>query len=105
MRRNLFWLSDEQWARIEPHLPTDVRGVERVDDRRVISGIEAALAHRKCIQQAQGLQAYRNSLRQVGAKLSRLCLPRRCLSYQSALAAHPIKEQRVTGVTKSRPTL
>src|SRR5215467_13494736 len=39
MRANLFWLSDEQWARIEPHLPTDVRGVERVDDRRVISGI------------------------------------------------------------------
>ena len=39
MRRNLFWLNDEQWARIEPHLPTDVRGVERVDDRRVISGI------------------------------------------------------------------
>jgi len=39
MRRNLFWLSDEQWASIEPHLPTDVRGKERVDDRRVISGI------------------------------------------------------------------
>src|SRR4051794_28821368 len=39
MRRNLFWLSDEQWSRIEPHLPTDVRGVERSDDRRVISGI------------------------------------------------------------------
>ena len=39
MRRNLFWLSDEQWARIEPHLPTDVRGKQRVDDRRVISGI------------------------------------------------------------------
>ena len=34
-----FWLSNEQWKRIEPHLPTDVRGVERVDDRRVISGI------------------------------------------------------------------
>src|SRR5215831_17067385 len=31
MRKNLFWLSDEQWARIEPHLPTDVRGVERAD--------------------------------------------------------------------------
>jgi transposase len=30
MRRNLFWLSDGQWSRIEPHLP---------DDRRVISGI------------------------------------------------------------------
>ena len=39
MGRKLFWLSDEQWVRIEPHLPSDVRGVERVDDRRVISGI------------------------------------------------------------------
>ena len=39
MRGNLFWLSDEQWCRIEPHLPRDVRGKERVDDRRVISGI------------------------------------------------------------------
>src|SRR5450755_4414412 len=39
MSRKLFWLSNEQWARIEPQLPTDVRGVERVDDRRVISGI------------------------------------------------------------------
>ncbi len=39
MRKKLFWLSDEQWRRIEPRLPTDVRGVERADDRRVISGI------------------------------------------------------------------
>jgi len=39
MRRNLFWLSDEQWHQIEPFLPTDVRGKDRVDDRRVISGI------------------------------------------------------------------
>ena len=39
MSRNLFWLSDEQWERIEPHLPTDVRGVERQDDRRIVSGI------------------------------------------------------------------
>jgi transposase len=43
MRRNLFWLSDEQWARIEPHLPTDVRGVERADDRRGTSGIVQVL--------------------------------------------------------------
>jgi hypothetical protein len=43
MRRNLFWLSDQQWKRIEPHLPTDVRGVERADDRRVISGIVQVL--------------------------------------------------------------
>ena len=39
MRSNLFWLSDEQWRQIEPHLPTDVRGKPREDDRRVISGI------------------------------------------------------------------
>ena len=46
MRKNLFWLSDEQWKRIEPQLPTDVRGVERVDDRRVISGIVHVLKKR-----------------------------------------------------------
>jgi transposase len=39
MRGNLFWLGDEQWSRIQPFLPTDVRGKDRVDDRRVISGI------------------------------------------------------------------
>ena len=39
MRANLFWLDDDQWQQIEPHLPTDVRGRDRVDDRRVISGI------------------------------------------------------------------
>jgi transposase len=26
-----FWFSDAQWARIEPLLPTDVRGRKRVD--------------------------------------------------------------------------
>jgi transposase len=39
MRSNLFWLNDRQWERIRPLLPTDVRGKERADDRRVISGI------------------------------------------------------------------
>jgi transposase len=39
VRKNLFWLSDEQWERIERRLPTNVRGVGRADDRRVISGI------------------------------------------------------------------
>ncbi len=32
-------MSDQQWEKIEPLLPTDVRGKERADDRRVISGI------------------------------------------------------------------
>ena len=34
-----FWLSDEQWVRLKPLLPNKPRGVPRVDDRRVISGI------------------------------------------------------------------
>ena len=34
-----FWLSGAQFARIQPLLPNKVRGVPRVDDRRVISGI------------------------------------------------------------------
>ena len=36
---DFFWLSETQFARLEPLLPTDTRGKPRVDDRRVISGI------------------------------------------------------------------
>ena len=39
MDQSCFWLSDEQFSRLEPLLPTDTRGKPRVDDRRVISGI------------------------------------------------------------------
>lgn len=39
MSGDLFWLRDAQFAKIAPLLPTDTRGVKRVDDRRVISGI------------------------------------------------------------------
>jgi transposase len=38
-----FWLSDALWARLVPPLPNKARGVPRVDDRRVISGIIVAL--------------------------------------------------------------
>ena len=31
-----FWLSEDQFARLQPLLPSDTRGVARVDDRRVI---------------------------------------------------------------------
>jgi transposase len=37
--RGITWLSDAEWARIEPLLPRGRRGAHRVDDRRVISGI------------------------------------------------------------------
>jgi len=39
MRKQLYWLSDDEWRRVEPLLPRGRRGAHRVDDRRVISGI------------------------------------------------------------------
>lgn len=39
MDKSLFWLSDDQFGRLRPLLPNKPRGVPRVDDRRVISGI------------------------------------------------------------------
>ena len=39
----LFWLSDAAWPSIEPHLPKNQPGARRVDDRRVISGIQLVL--------------------------------------------------------------
>jgi len=35
---DLYWLTDEQMARLKPFFPLS-RGVPRVDDRRVLSGI------------------------------------------------------------------
>ena len=34
-----FDLTDKEWKAIEPHLPNKVRGIQRVDDRRVLNGI------------------------------------------------------------------
>ena len=39
MSNHHFWLSEAQFARLQPLLPNKPRGVPRVDDRRVISGI------------------------------------------------------------------
>ena len=39
MNRDYFWLTKDQFARLEPYLPKDTRGKPRVDDCRVISGI------------------------------------------------------------------
>ena len=35
---NLYWLSEDQTARLRPYFPKS-HGVPRVDDRRVLSGI------------------------------------------------------------------
>ena len=39
MHREHFWLTEAQFERLAPLLPTDTRGKPRVDDRRVISRI------------------------------------------------------------------
>jgi transposase len=39
MNANMFWFSDEQWSKIERHLPTNQPGPDRKDDRRILSGI------------------------------------------------------------------
>ena len=39
MRANLFWFSDEQWAKIEPFIPSNRRGVKPKNNRRILSGI------------------------------------------------------------------
>lgn len=39
MNHDYFGLTEAQFARLEPLLPTDTRGKPRVDDCRVISGI------------------------------------------------------------------
>jgi len=39
MAKQVYWLSDAEWKRIEPLLPRGRKGAHRVDDRRVISGI------------------------------------------------------------------
>jgi transposase len=39
MGKGLYWISDAEWARLEPLMPRGRRGAHRVDDRRVISGI------------------------------------------------------------------
>lgn len=40
-----FWLTDAQFVRLQPLLPNKPRGVPRVDDRRVISGIIHVIRH------------------------------------------------------------
>jgi len=39
MESSLFWFSDEQWEKIQPHLPTHQPGPQRDDDHRILSGI------------------------------------------------------------------
>lgn len=39
MSKRVQWLTDQEWARIEPVLPRGRKGAHRMDHQRVISGI------------------------------------------------------------------
>ena len=39
MRKNLFWLNDEQWAKIQPLIPMNRPGQKPRNNRRILSGI------------------------------------------------------------------
>ena len=54
---DFFWFSDVQWARIGPLLPTDTRGMARVDDRRVLSGIVHALRNGGRVERSEEWRA------------------------------------------------
>ena len=42
MNRDCFWLTEDQFSRLAPLLPTDTRGKPRVDDRRYARAVEVA---------------------------------------------------------------
>jgi transposase len=52
MRR--YELSDFEWGIIAPHLPNKVRGVARVDDRKVLNGILWRFPHRLTLGRCAG---------------------------------------------------
>lgn len=90
MGRQLTWLSDAEWARIEPLLPHGRKGAHRVDDRRVISGIvhlfEALTGHSgiwgTVAIDATHIKAHRSAAGAKGGASSKLSAPR-------AVAARP----------------
>src|SRR5277367_1905008 len=51
--------------------------------------LQTTAPYRKCLQSAQGLPTNRHSIRQAGAKLSRLRLPRRCYRMVDLMSLDP----------------
>src|SRR5271154_22572 len=73
MAKSLFWLTDEAWKALDPHLPRGKPGKPRVDDRTVISGILHVLktgcracTHRRALWRA-GFKINVRSLEQSGS--------------------------------------
>jgi len=64
MNRDQFWITDTQFLKIAPHLPTDTRGKPRVDDLRVI---------RSCVEIWRSLDRRAARLRTEEYALQSLC--------------------------------
>jgi transposase len=62
MRKNLFWLSNEQWPPIKPHLRTDVCGRREEGRLSVISGIVHALKRAAAVEAMARSNASRDHL-------------------------------------------
>ncbi|QXX76054.1 hypothetical protein MHY1_02889 [Methylovirgula sp. HY1] len=63
MNPDCFWLTDAQFAKIAPHLPTDTLGKARVDDRRVIKRHHPRAEIRRTLDRcAAGIRAEKNPL-------------------------------------------
>ncbi len=60
---NLYWLSEDQMARLRPSFPNS-HGVPRVDDRRVLSGI--IFTNRNGLRRCDASKEYSLFLRIVG---------------------------------------
>lgn len=51
-----FWLSEQQWSRLEPLLPDSQSGAHRRDDRRLINGIVHMLRNGGRWQELEGVR-------------------------------------------------
>ena len=93
----LFWLSDEAWAAIDPHLPRGKPGKPRVDDRRVLSGILHVLKGRYVAPTASGLVTARALAAPVRADCSFWRCSSRTQPRQFACEGAPLGSRRKRG--------
>ena len=71
----MFWLSDEAWNALSPHLPRGTPGKPRVDDRTVISGILHVLKTGLSMERRSArLWAADNDLQPLQSLVSASCL-------------------------------
>ena len=93
-----FWLSDAQFARLQPLLPNKVRGVPRVDDRKVISGIIHVTPLRPHVARCTGLlrtaQDPLQPLRALGARPGCSGASHHCQPVEKGALSHCIGRTR-----------